>query len=190
MQGDHSHPGSQYPHHWQPHHQIYSRGLHSLLRQQEVGTTPLMMAKTVVRAILEVTLQELHCPSGVRFLATHFYCTASSTSEPASHLLCQSTSTVVWGFVLHQLLQTRPITLTCMIGTLKLLNVPSPTNLLYQTPCTSSSCTLPYFGKSAAGCITRVVHVSSSVVPTFSSQVPAKTQFSRRQRSVLMRGWL
>ena len=27
---------------------------------------------------------------------------------------------------MHQLLQTRPITLTCMIGALKLLNVPSP----------------------------------------------------------------
>jgi len=80
-------------------------GLHPLLRRQaEVRTAPLMMAKAVVSAILEVTLQELHCPSGVRFLATHLYCTASRTSELASHLLCQSSCTFVWGFVLHQLL--------------------------------------------------------------------------------------
>ena len=47
---------------------------------------------------------------------------------------------------------------------------------IYLLILSSSSCTLPCFGKSAAGCITRVVHVSGSVVPTFSSQVPAKTQ--------------
>ena len=49
---------------------------------------------------------------------------------------------------------------------------------IYLLILSSSSCTLPYFGKSAAGCITRVVHVFGSVVPTFSSQVRAKTQNS------------
>ena len=49
---------------------------------------------------------------------------------------------------------------------------------IYLLILSSSSCTLPYFGKSAAGCITWVVHISGLVVPTFSSQVPAKTQNS------------
>lgn len=49
---------------------------------------------------------------------------------------------------------------------------------IYLLILSSSSCTLPYFGKSAAGCITWVVHISGLVVPTFSSQVPAKTKNS------------
>ena len=100
----------------------------------EVRTTAIMEAKAMQLSILQVMLECSQCLLHILLFAPHPDRSSSSRYQSLPHLQGETSTTLVGGVVLDELLECASVAFAAMVGTLELLDGMAPSrNILEES---------------------------------------------------------